>query len=174
MAFRRKVRTGIVAACAVVACACARPPAVAPVGDAAAVVALTALVLAGVRHEARGDRDAALGSYREALAGARRTYGDDHPNVAFAHAALGVWHARFGGVDDARPHLRGSRRIDDARGGLFANLAETRLPASGSDELARVVTRLRLQRDLLLCVLDGGCSPARVLGLGEALGEATR
>lgn len=63
------------------------------------------------------------------------------------HEALGVWYARFGGVDDAWPHLRESRRV---------------------------VTRLRLQRDLLLCVLDGGGRPARVLGLGEALGEVTR
>jgi Flp pilus assembly protein TadD len=173
MTLHRKVRVGITVVGAFVVCACGRAAAPTSVGTTS-VVAPTALVLAGLRGEARGDHDAALIKYRAALAAARRVYGDEHPNVAFAHAALGVWHARFGAVDDARHHLRESRRIDDARGGLFANLAETRLPASGADDAARAVMRLRLQRDLLLCALDGGCSPARVLGIGEALGEATR
>jgi hypothetical protein len=154
--------------------ACARPATAPSSVGAASIVAPSALVLDGVRREARGERDAALASYREGLAAARRIYGDDHPNAAFAHAALGVWHARFGAAEDARLHLRASRRIDDARGGMLANLAETRLPASGDDDLARTVTRVRLQRDLLLCVLDGGGSPARVLGLGDALGEVRR
>lgn len=169
----RKVRVGITVIVAFLVCACGRPTAPRSI-DATSVIAPTALVLAGAREEARGDRDAALISYREALAAARRVYGDEHPNVAFAHAALGVWHVRFGAVVDARRHLRESRRIDDARGGLFANLAETRLPASGADDAARAMMRLRLQRDLLLCMLDGGCSPARVLGLGDALGETAR
>lgn len=174
MPLHRKVRAVIAAGLAVIGRACGRVPASGPVDQPASIVAPAALVLAGVRHEARGDRDAALASYRDALAAARRVYGDDHPNVAFAHAALGVWHARFGRAADARPHLSESRRIDDARGGLFANLAETRLPAGGDDDLSRAVMRLRLERDLVLCTLDGGCTPARVLGLSDALRAAMR
>ena len=167
-----KVRAWIVVGCVVVLCACARPPAVAPSIVALSLVEPTALILAGLRYEERGDSDGALARYRDALAAARRLYGDDHPNVGFAHAALGVWHARIGDVVEARRHLRASQQLDAARGGLYANVAETRLPASASDPVARAVMRLRLQRDLLLCALEGGCSPARVLGLGEALGEA--
>jgi hypothetical protein len=159
--------------CAIVLYACGRPPDL-PVRDATSIVAPSALVMSGVRQEERGDRDGALARYREALAAARDVYGDDHPNVAFAHAAVGVWHARFGGFGDARRHLRASRRIDAAHGGLFVNVAETRLPASGGDPAAIALTRLRLQRDLALCALEGGCSPARVLGLSDALGEARR
>ena len=152
-------------------CACSHGArAVAP----ASVIAPTILVMTGVRAENRGDHAKAIVIYRDALDFARRAYDNDHPNVAFAHAALGVWHARFGAVEDARRHLRESWRIDEARGGLFANLADTRLPASGSEDLTRVVMRLRLQRDLLLCMIDGGCSPSRVLGLSEALGEVGR
>ena len=92
-----------------------------------------------------------------------------HPNTAFAYAAIGVWHARFGRAEDARRHLRESRRIEEARDGIFVNIAETRLPADGSDPPGKTLTRLRLQRDLVLCVLDGGCSSARVLGLSDAL-----
>ncbi len=130
--------------------------------------------MAGLRDERRGDSDAAIARYREALAIAHRLYSDEHPNTAFAHAALGVWLARVGSIDEARLHLRTSRRIDDARGGMFVNIAETRLPASADDPVSEALARVRLQRDLLLCALDGGCSPVRVLGLAETLAEMPR
>jgi hypothetical protein len=52
---------------------------------------------------------------------------------------------------------------------VFVNIAETRLPADGSDPVARALLRLRLQRDLVLCTQDGRCTAAHVLSLGEAL-----
>jgi hypothetical protein len=168
-----KVRAWIVGGCVFVLCACGRVPAVAPSIAAPSLVEPTALILAGLRDEEQGDINGALPRYREALAAARRVYGDDHPNVGFAQAALGVWQARFGSWDEAAPHLRASRQIDERHGAVFVNIAETRLPASASDGAASALICLRLRRDLLLCVLDGGCSPARVLGLGEALGAAT-
>lgn len=137
-------------------------------------VAPSALVMAGLQAERRGDATAAFHEYRRALAAAQTLYGREHPNVAFVHAALGVWHARFGGVDEALFHLRQSRRIDEGQGQIFVNIAETRLPADGNDPVTRALIRLRLQRDLVLCALDGGCSAAQVLALGEALGETTR
>ena len=170
MSRQRRVQAGILAITVLFLGACARTP-VGPSTVNLSPVEPTALVMAGLRHEERGDPDAALSTFRKALVVALHAYGDDHPNVAFAHAALGVWQARFGDVDEARRHLRASRRIDDVRGGLYVNIAETRLPASGSDPVAHAVMRLRFQRDLLLCALEDGCSPARVLGLGEALGE---
>lgn len=166
---RRGVALGVV--CAAVLCACARTAAVAPSGGTMPVVGPTALVMAGLRHDERGEHEAALADYRRALAAARAVYGDGHPNTGFAEAALGVWHARFGRVAEARPHLVASRRIDDAAPAPFANVAETRLPASVSDPVAQALVRLRLQRDLLLCTIDGGCGPVRILGLAEALGR---
>lgn len=134
-------------------------------------VAPTALAMAGLRAESRGDTTGALGHFQRALKEAEALYGADHPNTAFAHAALGIWHARFGRAEHALRHLRASQRIDEGRAHVFVNIAETRLPADGNDPVARVLLRLRLQRDLVLCTLDGGCSPAQVLGLAEALGE---
>jgi Flp pilus assembly protein TadD len=134
-------------------------------------VAPTALIMAGLRAEARGDTTGALDHYQRALQEAEAVYGAEHPNTAFAHAALGIWHARFGRVEDALQHLRQSRCIEEAQGVVFVNIAETRLPADGSDPVARALIRLRLQRDLVLCAQDGGCSPSRVLALGRALGE---
>jgi len=134
-------------------------------------VAPTALVMAGLRAEARGDTKGALEHYQRGLKEAETLYGAEHPNTAFAHAALGIWHGRFGKVEDALRHLRESRRIDEGQDQVFVNIAETRLPAYGSDAVARAVIRLRLQRDLILCALDGGCSLAKILALGEALGE---
>jgi Flp pilus assembly protein TadD len=134
-------------------------------------VAPTALVMAGLRAEARGDTTGALEQYQRALEDAQAVYGAEHPNTAFAHAALGIWHARFGRAEDALPHLRTSQKIDEGRGQVFVNIAETRLPADGSDPVAHALLRLRLQRDLVLCAQDGGCTAAHVLSLGRALGE---
>ena len=136
-------------------------------------VAPTALVMAGLRAEVRGDTTGALDHYQRALQEAQTVYGAEHPNTAFAHAALGIWHARFGRVEDALQHLRESRRIEETQGAVFVNIAETRLPADGSDPVARALIRLRLQRDLILCAQDGGCTAARVLSLGEALSRIT-
>jgi len=133
-------------------------------------VAPTALVMAGLRAEARGDTTGAVEHYQRALEAARTLYGTEHPNAAFAHAALGIWHARFGRVEDALRHLRESRRIEETQGAVFVNIAETRLPADGSDPVARALIRLRLRRDLVLCAQDRGCTGAHVLSLGEALG----
>jgi tetratricopeptide (TPR) repeat protein len=134
-------------------------------------VAPTALVMAGLRAEACGDMTGALEHYQRALKEAEISYGAEHPNTAFAHAALGIWHARFGRVEDALQHLRESRRIEEAQGAVFVNIAETRLPADGSDPVARALLRLRLQRELVLCAQDGGCTAAHVISLGEALGD---
>ena len=158
------------AACASPASPKDRAPAVAM---APSPVASTALVMAGLRAEARGETTTALAHYQHALAEAERAYGAAHPNTAFARAALGVWHARFGRVADALPHLRASQRIEATHGPVFVNIAETRLPADGRDPVSRALVRMRLQRDLVLCALDGGCSPARVLALGEGLGEVS-
>jgi len=166
-----KARAWTVGAAAVFVWACG-PPLVGPPISAPSIVEPTQLIIAGLRHEERGDVDGAVAAYREALAAARRVYGDDHPNTGFAHAALGVWLARFGSADEARPHLRASRDIDERRGGVFVNIAETRLPAGAGDTAASALIRVRLRRDLILCVLDGGCSPARALGLAEALAES--
>jgi hypothetical protein len=132
-------------------------------------VAPTALIMAGLRAETRGDTTAALEHYQRALKEAEISYGAEHPNTAFAHAALGIWHARFGRAKDALPHLRASKKIDGGRGQVFVNIAETRLPADGSDPVARALLRLRLQRDLVLCTQDGRCTAAHVLSLGEEL-----
>jgi len=129
-----------------------------------------ALVMAGLRAEARGDTTGALEQYQRALQEAQAVYGAEHPNTAFAHAALGIWHARFGRAEDALQHLRESRRIEETQGAVFVNIAETRLPADGSDPVARALLRSRLQRDLVLCAQEGGCTAANVLSLSEALG----
>jgi tetratricopeptide (TPR) repeat protein len=133
-------------------------------------VAPAAHVTAGLRAEARGDTTGAVEHYQRALKEAEISYGTEHPNTAFAHAALGIWHARFGRAEEALPHLRESHRIDESLGAVFVNVAETRLPADASDSVARVLLRLRLQRDLVLCAQDGGCTAAHILSLGEALG----
>ncbi len=159
----------LVTAVSVIVAACASTVDVVPLPAAP-----TALVMAGLRAEGRGDTASALEQYQRALAAAQTLYGAEHPNVAFAHAALGVWHARFGQADDTLRHLRASRRIDNGQGQTFVNIAETRLPADGSDPVARALIRLRLKRDLILCALDGSCSPARLLGLAEALQDVGR
>jgi len=105
---------------------------------------------------------------------AERVYGDGHPNTASAHAALGLWYARFGQADAARWHLRESRRIEEIHGGIFVNIAETRLPADGSDAVGRALTRARLERDLALCAMEAKCSLPRVLGLSDALADMGR
>jgi len=133
-------------------------------------VAPAALVMAGLRAEARGDTTSAFEHYRRALKEAEISYGAEHPNAAFAHAALGIWHVRFGRTEDALPHLHASQKIDKSQGQAFVNIAETRLPADASDPVARALLRLRLQRDLVLCARDGGCTAVHVLSLGEALG----
>lgn len=133
-------------------------------------VAPTALVMAGLRAEARGDMTGALEHYQRALKEAEISYGADHPNTAFPHAALGIWHALFGRAEDALLHLRTSQRIDEGRAQVFVNIAETRLPADGSDPVARALLRLRLQRDLVLCAQDGGCTATHVLSLVPAGG----
>jgi tetratricopeptide (TPR) repeat protein len=134
----------------------------------------TGLIMAGLRAEARGDTTSALAHYQRALKEAEISYGAEHPNTAFAQAALGIWHARFGRAEDALRHLRASQKIDESRGQVFVNIAETRLPADGSEPVARALLRLRLQRDLVLCAQDGGCTAAHVFPLGEALSRIVR
>ena len=167
-----RARVWIAGASAVLVCACGRATSGAPSLNETSVIRPTSLIIAGLRHEERGDLDGARAAYREALAAAGRVYGDDHPNTAFAHAALGVWLARFGSADEAQPHLRASRDIDERRGGGFVNIAEPRLPVGAGDAAASALIRVRLRRDLVLCVLDGGYSSARALGLAEAMAES--
>jgi len=108
-------------------------------------------------------------SLPQALIAAQRLYGDMHPNTAFAHTGLGLSLVRTGVVRVGSRHLRESRQIETRYGDVFVNIAESRLPADSSDPIARTLLRMRLRRDLVLCGLDGGCRPTRVLDLAEAL-----
>ena len=103
-----------------------------------------------------------------------KTYGTGAPNTAFAHAALGLAYARLGRADAALRHLRESRRIEGERPEVFVNTAETRLPATANEPVARALLRARRERDLILCAANGRCTSSRVLGLADALREIER
>ena len=83
-------------------------------------------------------------------------------------------YARLGRTDAALRHLRESRRIEGERPEVFVNTAETRLPATANEVVARALLRVRLERDLILCAANGGCSPSRVLGLADVLKKIER
>ena len=171
---RRSLTLLVAGALGLAGCAASTRPEPVPGAFSRDPVAPTALVMAGLAEEAGGSRDRAVTTLREALGLAVETYGTSAPNTAFAHAALGLAYARLGRMDAALRHLRESRRIEGGRAEVFVNIAETRLPANANEVVARTLLRVRLERDLILCAANGGCTPSRVLGLADALKEIER
>ncbi len=68
----------------------------------------------GVMLCSRGELDAALEHYEEALELGQQGLGELHPKLADYHNNIGVWYARQGRFEEAMPHFERSAEITEA------------------------------------------------------------